>query len=530
MFNNNKWLPLLMATCVAAGIWLGIWLKPAQLNTKLFSSQGGKLQEVFSLLNSVYVDTIDTRSIEEKTINDMLTALDPHSVYMSIDDLKIANEQLEGSFEGIGVEFSILEDTITVISPIEGGPSYELGIQSGDKIVYVDTQLVAGVSITNEQVFKLLRGPKGTEVKVKIARHGSKQLIPYHILRNTIPVKSIDASFMLDNKTGYIRVSRFAIDTYREFANALKKLNATPGFSRLVVDLRGNPGGYLDAVVKMVDEVLPDKKLITYTKGRKQPRHDYNASKKGIFEQGKLCVLIDESSASASEIFAGAIQDHDRGTIIGRRSFGKGLVQEQFKLKDGSGLRLTVSRYYIPSGRSIQKPYNKGSVAYEHEIYNRYENGEVNDVNRSHIEDTLAYFTASGRKVFGGGGIMPDIFIPIDTTYRNVDVYEIMSRNLVRQFAALYVSQNRKKLLSYKTVAVFDRQHKEALYPLLIKYTQTQGINVSSSHQLQLAAPYLEKQAKAAIARLLWNADGYYYILSIKDPAISKAIEVMNKS
>lgn len=527
MLKNKNWLPIILASCVAGGLLLGMWLKPAQFHGKIFSSQGSKIQEVFGLLNSVYVDTIDTKAIEEKTINELLTTLDPHSVYMSITELQQANEQLEGSFEGIGVEFSILQDTIMVIAPIEGGPSYELGILSGDKIVYVDTQLVAGVGITNEQVFKLLRGPGGTTVDIKVYRSGIKELLPFSIKRNTIPVVSVDASFMLDEHTGYIRVSRFAIDTYREFADALKKLNATPGFSKLIVDLRGNPGGYLDAVVKMVDEVLPDKKLIAYTSGRKQPRFDYYANKKGLFESGKLSVLIDESSASASEIFAGAIQDHDRGIIIGRRSFGKGLVQEQYNLKDGSGVRLTVARYYIPSGRCIQKPYDKGATAYEHEIYDRYENGEVNDSSKTKQEDTTTYYTASGRKVFGGGGIMPDIFIPIDSTYRNTYVYEMMSRNLIRQFAVQYISQNKQKLLQYKTVQNFASKHTVKLTPALVAYAQEQGLTKPPHFDLSIFENYLEKQTKAAIARLLWKTEGYHYILSTNDASVKKAIDAM---
>lgn len=517
----------MMAACIAIGLLLGTWLKPAQFHGKVFSSQGNKIQEVFNLLNSVYVDTVDTKSIEEKTINELLTKLDPHSVYMSVDDLKHANEQLEGSFEGIGVEFSILQDTIMVIAPIEGGPSDELGVVSGDKIIYVDTQLVAGVGITNDKVFKLLRGPGGTTVNIKIHRAGSKDLLPFSIKRNTIPVASVDASFMLDEHTGYIRVSRFAIDTHREFVDALKKLNTTPGFSKLIVDLRGNPGGYLDAVVKMVDEILPDKKLIAYTSGRKQPRFDYYANKKGLFESGKLCVLIDESSASASEIFAGAIQDHDRGTIVGRRSFGKGLVQEQYNLKDGSGLRLTVARYYIPSGRSIQKPYNKGTAAYEHEIFDRYENGEVNDSTKTKQEDTTTYYTAAGRKVFGGGGITPDIFMPLDTTYRNTYVYEMMSRNLIRQFAVQYISQNRQQLLQYKTVQNFASKHTVKLTPALVAYAKEHGLTKPTHFDLAIFESYLEKQTKAAIARLLWKTEGYHYMLSVNDLSVKKAMEVM---
>jgi carboxyl-terminal processing protease len=293
--------------------------------------------------------------LEEKTINEMLTNLDPHSVYIPAKDLQQANEQLEGNFEGIGVEFNILNDTIMVVSAINGGPSQILGIQAGDRIIKVDTQVVAGVGIKNEQVFKLLRGPKDSKVNVVIYRPDANKKIPYTIKRNTIPIHSVDVSMMLNNETGYIKVSRFAANTHEEFVKALNQLKLQ-GLQNLVVDLRGNPGGYLTAATEISDELLNDNKMIVYTSGRKQPRNEYKASRDGLFEKGKLVVLIDEGSASASEIVSGAIQDWDRGIIIGRRSFGKGLVQEPFELRDGSAIRLTIARYYTPSGRCIQKP------------------------------------------------------------------------------------------------------------------------------------------------------------------------------
>jgi len=527
MLNNKNWRPLIYSILLAAGILIGMYLRPSH-SGKIFSGgEGRKLREVFGLLENAYVDTINTRKLEEDAISSMLAELDPHSVYLSIDDLKIANEQLGGSFEGIGVEFSIINDTIMVVAPIEGGPSIALGIQSGDRIVQVDTQNVAGVNIKNEEVFKLLRGERGTKVKVKIKRPGFDKLIDYTIVRNTIPVQSVDAAMMIDEHTGYIRVSRFAVDTYEEFTLGLKKLASTPGFSKLIIDLRGNPGGYLDAVTKMVDEVLPDGKLIVYTEGRKQPRYDYESMKKGLYEDGKIAILIDESSASASEIFAGAIQDHDRGIIVGRRSFGKGLVQEPFTLNDGSGLRLTVARYYTPSGRCIQKPYDNGAEAYEHELLDRYENGEVADETKTHLNDSTPYYTQNKRIVFGGGGIMPDIFIPIDTSFRNEYVYELFARNLIRQFVAEYYQAHKNELAKFATPAAYQATFKTPLFGELVKFATKQGLRKPTESETKKSAAYIEKQLRAAIARQIWNSEGYYYIMAADDDAVKKAKEAM---
>lgn len=529
MLNNKNWRPLIYSILLAAGVLIGIYLRPSH-SGKIFSGgEGRKLREVFGLLENAYVDTINTRKLEEDAISNMLAELDPHSVYLSIDDLKIANEQLEGSFEGIGVEFAIVNDTIMVVAPIEGGPSIALGIQSGDRIVQVDTLVVAGVDIKNEQVFKLLRGKRGTAVNVKIKRNGYPKLIDYTIVRNTIPVQSVDAAMMIDPKTGYIRVSRFAIDTYDEFNKALKKLVSTPGFSQLIIDLRGNPGGFLDAVTKMVDEVLSDGKLIVYTEGRKQPRYDYESMKKGLYEDGKIAILIDESSASASEIFAGAIQDHDRGIIVGRRSFGKGLVQEPFTLNDGSGLRLTVARYYTPSGRCIQKPYDNGAEAYEHELLDRYESGEVEDETKTQLNDSTPYYTQNKRIVFGGGGIMPDIFIPIDTSFRNEYVYELFARNLIRQFIAEYYQQHKNEFTAFASPAAYHSSYKAVLFTQLIQFATTQGLRKPSESEVKKSIAYIEKQLKATLARQIWSSEGYYYIMAADDDAVKKAIDALKK-
>ena len=374
---NNKWQPFIYGILIAAGILIGVWLKPSG-NIRTIINGKNKISEIINIVNQAYVDTVNVEQLEERTINEMLSQLDPHSVYIPAKDLQQANEQLEGNFEGIGVEFNILNDTIMVVTAINGGPSQELGIQAGDRIISVNWKSVTNTKISNEKVFKLLRGPKGTEVKVEIFRPDAHKRIPYTIKRGTIPIYSVDVSMMLNNETGYIKISRFAATTHKEFVEAISTLKKQ-NLKNLIVDLRGNPGGYLTAASELADEFLDDKKLIVYTQGREQPRVDYKAEKEGKFEQGKLIVLIDEGSASASEILSGAIQDWDRGLIIGRRSFGKGLVQEPFELHDGSALRLTIARYYTPSGRCIQKTYKGGFDEYEHELLKRYEDGELAD-------------------------------------------------------------------------------------------------------------------------------------------------------
>lgn len=527
MNNQRKYFqPLVYSLFIALGIAIGILLRPSGSGQTFIGKAGNKLHEVMQLLDRAYVDTIDVNKLEESTITEMLTKLDPHTVYMSAEELKAANEQLDGNFVGIGVEFSILQDTIMIVAPIEGGPSIALGIQSGDRIIQVDTQLVAGVGITNEQVFKLLRGEMGTEVKVSIYRPTTQKTIAYLIKRNNIPIKSVDVAMMLDEQTGYIKVNKFAAETHKEFHDGLKKLTTA---KRLIVDLRGNPGGYLSAVIAMADEVLADKKLIVYTEGRNQPRNEYKAELSGLFEKGKVVVLIDEGSASASEIFAGAIQDHDRGLIIGRRSFGKGLVQEPFDLKDGSGLRLTVSRYYTPSGRCIQKPYNKGQEAYEHEILDRYENGEVDGtIQLNSVADTVSYYTTSGRVVHGGGGITPDIFVPLDTTYRCDYINEIYAKNLIRQFATYYVDNNRMTLNNYKSAQEFYTDDHTKWMEVFVKFAQSQGVRKPTTDEIKRTSIFLGNQLRAQVARQIWKDEGYFLVFSQYDKIIQKALQSLN--
>ncbi len=526
MNNHTKWQPFIYGLLIAAGISIGIWLKPATGNRTLLFGSKTKFSEVINIINQAYVDTVNMEELEETTLNELLNKLDPHSVYIPAKDLKMANEQLEGNFEGIGVEFNILNDTIMVVSALNGGPSKELGIMPGDRIIEVDGKKVSGIDITNEQVFKLLRGKKDTKVKVVVYRPDSKKMIDYTITRGTIPIYSVDVSMMLSDETGYIKISRFAADTHDEFLKAFESLK-NQHMRNLVIDLRGNPGGYLSAATEIADELLGDKKLIVYTQGRMQPRGEYNAERPGVFENGKLIVLIDEGSASASEILSGAVQDWDRGVVVGRRSFGKGLVQEPFELKDGSALRLTISRYYTPSGRCIQKPYETGYEAYEHEIVNRFDNGELEDSSKFQSTDTTIFYTANGRKVYSRGGIMPDVFVPVDTSYRTTFWVEVLSNSLLNQFTASYVDRNRKIFSSYKDAVAFNQQFNHQIpWNEFLAYAADKGVS-PKGNDLVRSEKFIRTHMKALIARQLFRDEGYFTVVNTTDPVIQRALSCL---
>lgn len=525
MNNSSKWQPFIYGVLIALGILIGIWFKPAGNGQSLLGGRN-KFSEILNIINQAYVDTVNMDDLEEKTINDLLNTLDPHSVYIPAKDLQVANEQLEGNFEGIGVEFNILNDTIMVVSAINGGPSQELGIQAGDRIIEVDKKPVAGVGIENDQVFKLLRGPKGSAVEVLIYRPDTRSKIPYTIKRNTIPIYSVDVNMMLDKETGYIKISRFAANTHEEFVKAFNQL-LLQGMQNLVIDLRGNPGGYLTAATEISDELLDDNKMIVYTQGRAQPKAEYKAEKKGLFEKGKLVVLIDENSASASEIVSGAIQDWDRGVIVGRRSYGKGLVQEPFDLRDGSAVRLTIARYYTPSGRSIQKRYDIGYEAYEEDLLHRIESGELEDSTKMFKGDTVIYRTANGRAVYGGGGIMPDVFVPIDTTFGSEFLTRARSEGLLNQFAYTYVDNHRKQLKSYAHVDDFNKRFNEDLFAQFVMYAEGKGIK-GTPNDLKRSGQFINRQLKALVARQLWRDMGYFTVSNTHDRTLQKALSVLN--
>src|SRR5690554_723532 len=430
-------IPLLVAVSVAAGIYLGNLLGQNShvIQSPIMGySRPNKLTTVLQLIENGYVDTINSNDIVEQTIPDILKNLDPHTAYIPAKNMQEVQEEMTGNFSGIGVQFSIQDDTVRVIEVIPNGPSSQVGILPGDRIVTVNDSLIAGVNIKNNDVLKLLRGKRNTKVEVGIVRRGNENELDFEITRDNIPLLSVDVSYMIDHETGYIKVTRFSEQTYHEFMQGMEKIH-NEGASKVIVDLRQNPGGSLASVLQIVDEFLEKGEDILYTQGAKQARKTYKASGRNRWRDKEVFVLIDEFSASASEIFAGALQDNDRGLVIGRRSFGKGLVQEQIPLMDGSALRLTVARFYTPSGRSIQKPYEKGNDEYYLDIHNRFSHAEQLHADSIRLNDTLKYETKAGRTVYGGGGIMPDVFVPMDTTGNSEYLERIFRKGLLYSFA-----------------------------------------------------------------------------------------------
>jgi len=499
----------------------------ASFGQKSFQSEL-KLIRTLEIIENFYVDTIKIDDLVEKTIIQLLKNLDPHSSYIPKSKIREMNEPLEGSFEGIGISFNILNDTIFVISPISGGPSEKVGILPGDRIVKIDGKNVAGIGITNEDVISSLRGPKGTKVTVTIYRKNSPELLDFTIIRDKIPLYSVDATYMIDSKIGYIKLSRFAQTSHDEIVNSIKKLKEK-GMSDLILDLSGNGGGLLEVAFEIADEFLEANKLIVYTEGVKNPRREYKASNSGLFEKGNLVIIIDEGSASASEILAGAIQDWDRGIIVGRRSFGKGLVQKAFKLPDQSEIRLTVARYYTPSGRSIQKPYNN-IEEYETDIIKRYLKGELTNKDSIHLSDSLKYYTLiKKRLVYGGGGIMPDYFVPLDTSDYTDFQRDIIRNGILYQFALSFTDNNREILKqNYKDFESFNKNFNisDEIYKQLIEKAKEKNIKIKES-EIEKSENSIKLFLKAYIARDLWGNDEFYKILNEKDNKVNKAIEIL---
>lgn len=529
--NSKIWQPFIYALLIATGVLLGIWLKPGASGSSFIFSPKYKISQLINIINQAYVDEVDMDSIEEVTINDLLTQLDPHSVYIPARELQQANEGLEGNFEGVGIEFSILNDTILVANVIPDGPSARAGLKPGDRIVRVDSVEVAGIGIRNDRVFKLLRGPKGTRVLVAVYRPDAQKMLDFTISRGTIPISSVDAALMLNNETGYIKINKFAANTHEEFTTALNKLQVQH-MKNLVLDLRGNPGGYLSAATAIADEFLDDNKLIVYTQGRTQRKSEYRAENEGYFEHGKLVVLVDEGSASASEIVSGAVQDWDRGLIVGRRSFGKGLVQEPFTLKDGSVVRLTVSRYYTPSGRCIQKDYTQGYEAYEHEINERFADGEVKDSSRQRINDSTIFRTAGGRIVYSGGGISPDVFVSIDTSFLTDFYTALFTQSLLSRFAYNYIDKNRKNLtVRYASAAAFTVSFEvdQGMWDRFVAFAQANSKTPFASADIRASEKQVKLMLKAFIARQIWRDEGYYTVLNGEDHMVRKALEALGK-
>lgn len=519
-------LPLIICATLAAGILVGATLFGGKGSRDEVTKNFLKFREVLSLIQKEYVDTVNVTDLTDYSIGQMLERLDPHSVYIPIKDVQMAQIQLEGDFDGIGVEFMILQDTIQVVTPIPGGPSEQVGIRSGDRIIGVDGKNVAGTKITNRDVFGMLRGPRGTQVKVKIARRGEPSPLDFVIKRDKIPTHSVDAAYMLDKQTGYIKISRFAQNTADEFDQALDKLRPK-GVKRLIIDLRDNPGGYMDRATRIANQLLPGKRLIVYTKS-KDGRYDQKLESTGggTFEDGAVIILINEGSASASEILAGAVQDNDRGLIVGRRSFGKGLVQLPMNLTDGSELRLTISRYYTPSGRSIQKPYSADSKDYEEDFEHRFKRGEFFHADSIKFSDSLKYKTRAGRSVYGGGGIMPDYFVPIDTTGNSRYLAGLINRNVLREFALNFANDNRDNLKS-KGLDNFLKSWSPDIETLaaLRKEAERAGL-VYDAKQFSVSERRIKNYLKAFVGRSIWSEDAFFPVLNQDDEMIGKAMQL----
>ncbi len=497
----------------------------AQVN----SQASAKLLRALDIINLFYVDSVNNDKIVEAAIIEMLKTLDPHSTYISKDEVREMNEPLEGNFEGIGVQFNIFNDTILVVNPIPGGPSEKLGIRAGDRIIKIDGQVVAGVGIKNNDVFKKLRGKKGTQVNVSILRRGEKNLLDFTITRDKIPIYSLDASYMIDKEIGYIKLNRFSATTIEEFKKAIADLKSK-GMKDLILDLAGNGGGYLNAAVDLADEFLDNRKMIVYTQGLTSPRTDYRATDKGEWHNGRLVIIVDEGSASASEIVSGAVQDWDRGLIVGRRTFGKGLVQRPFNLNDGSMIRLTVARYYTPSGRLIQKPYEKGFAEYSKEIINRYNNGELTNEDSIHFPDSLKYQTLlSKRTVYGGGGIMPDIFVPLDTNAYTKFYRTLMQKGIIYRYVLQYMDKERENLKNeYPNFEKFKNtfQVNQSIIDSLCSLAKKEKIEFTEEEKNK-SANDIKLMIKALLARDLWDNSQYFEIINPRRDEYNKAIEAL---
>lgn len=488
-----------------------------------------KLQLAAQMISAYYVDSVDRTDLVEDAIKGMLEDLDPHSTYISRKDVEKMNEPLKGNFEGIGVQFNILNDTLMVVNPIPGGPSEAVGVMAGDRIVSVNDELVAGIGITNQMVFDRLRGKKGTKVLIKVKRSSLPELIEFEITRDKIPIYSLDASYMVNNSTGYIKLNRFGATTYDEFMKALSELQKS-GMSSLILDLQGNGGGYLNAAIKIADEFIEKGNVIVYTKGLNSARQVFNASRNGNFEKGHLVVLIDEASASASEIVTGAIQDWDRGLVIGRRSFGKGLVQRPLNLPDGSEMRLTSSRYYTPTGRLIQKSYEGGRAKYREDLINRYNNGELSSEDSIHFPQSQKYVTLKyGRTVYGGGGIMPDKFIPLDTTEYSKYHRNIVAKGVMNKVVLSYVDHNRdNSVLQYESFEKFDKDFivTEEMMSALVDLGRSMGV-IFNQEEYNRSVNAMRAQYKALVARDIFKTSAFYRVINRRDNAFVKAVKIL---
>jgi carboxyl-terminal processing protease len=517
----------LIVTVIAA-----LLMQCTSLRSQGLTQETFKLGKTLALLEAIYVDSVNISALTEQMIISTLRNLDPHSVYIPAKDVQEENEPLQGNFEGIGIQFNLLNDTIIIISPIPGGPSEKVGIMAGDRIISIAGEKVTGVGMTTTGVQKRLRGPKGTKVDVLIFRKGEKELLDFMITRDKIPVNSLDAAYMVTGNVGYIKLSRFSEQTAVEFSQAVEKLR-TGNMEHLVIDLRGNSGGYMVPAVQIADELLSGEELIVYLEGLHTSRQEYQSAPSGELTRARVAVLLDEGSASASEILAGAVQDWDRGVIIGRRSFGKGLVQNRFPLPDGSEIRLTIARYYTPSGRSIQTPYDEGFDKYFQTFYSRYFSGELIHPDSLNLPDSLKAFTIRNKRVvYGGGGISPDIFIPIDTTYYSDYYRDLIRTSALTNYMLSYTDRNRSQLTRrYRSFDAFSREYEidAAAIEGLKAAGEKNGVRFDQK-QYDVSAPEIKSVMKALVARDIWDMNEYFRVINENDPAISKALEVLNDS
>lgn len=527
----NVWLPLLFAMVMIIGMVLGFNLRDTLRYKRAIQTvveRNDRLEQIIDLIKEKYVDSVDVNLLYKDAISGIVSHLDPHTVYIPADELQAVNEDLEGSFFGIGVEFNIVNDTIQVTAVIEGGPAERVGVEIGDQLIKVGDSTVAGTHITSQRIIKMLRGAQHTKVPIMLNEPGTQRLKRVMIARDAIPIYSVEANVMLDATTGYIRINRFSATTYEEFVKALKILKAK-GAKQLILDLRHNPGGYLDAATKIADELIKDNKLLVYTQGNKSARKDYIAEEPGMMENGRVIVLVDEGSASASEVLAGAIQDLDRGVVIGRRSYGKGLVQEQFDLEDGAALRLTIARYYTPSGRSIQRTYAKGRAAYADAYEERLAHLDtMNDTLQT--KNATNFFTANHRPVYSGGGIKPDVIVAADTIKLNAAVANLMFGEQFKKSFWAYYLKNRLALRQYKTVEDFDAHF--STNGLMNVFTSmlpaSKRIQLQSLMKQEQVRKYIDLQMKAQLARVLFRNNGFYTIHVKGDVMVQKALQIIH--
>jgi carboxyl-terminal processing protease len=528
LINNIKNMKRKIAN--VTGLIIVLFLISLSASSQMFNESAFKIGRTFSLIDAFYVDTVNDSMLAEKAIIEILKNLDPHSTYISAKDVKDMNEPLNGNFEGIGVQFNLLRDSIIIIEPIANGPSEKVGIKAGDRILTINKEKVTGIGITTSGVRSRLMGPKGTRVNVTIYRKGDKDILDFTIIRDKIPIYSLDAAYMLDNETGYIKLNKFAATTDKEFSNAVDSLKKR-NMKNLVLDLRGNGGGFMLAATAIADKFFPDQKLLVYLVGRKTPRQDYKSSGSGSLSSARLVVLTDEGSASASEILAGAMQDWDRAVIMGRRTFGKGLVQNGFYLNDGSMIRLTIARYFTPTGRSIQRPYTEGYDKYMENFYKRFTDGELLSADSVPFRDSLKYRTlVNKRLVYGGGGIMPDVFVSVDTTYNSHYFNRLVAKNILNTFTLEYYDKNRGELNSrYKLFDDFRKNFQFSADDIksFIAKGEADGVKYDEN-QFNKSRDEILLVLKGLVATNMWQTSEYFQIVNQDDKVIAKALNVIN--